>query len=147
MTSAPDPGAAPPERPAIDFTRNIREWHDEVDDRIERMVAWSLRTDRPVAEHHLRKLGPDGRAAFGRALNRALDRKVRETTAAADEPAATVEPPERTDPAGPVLPEVDWADRRCPRASPDLRTWGWGWMCAAFLTAVAAVWLSQLVSR
>lgn len=147
MASPSDPKRAPQERPVIDIARNIREWNDEVNGRIRKMVAWSLRVDRPVADHHLRKLGPDGRAAFGRALNRALDRKLRETAAAAA-PAAEPDrlaPPEVPGPV--LLPEVDWAERRRPRASAATRTWRWGGVVAALLVAVAAAWLRQQVYR
>lgn len=144
MSTPREPDGAPPERPVIDFERNRREWSQEINGRITRMVAWSLRTDRPVAEPHLRKLGPDGRAAFGRALNRALDAELRAPARAAA-PAASPTEAEPADPSGPpLLPEVDWADQRCPRASLSARAWHYGRITAALVFAVAAALLNYL---
>lgn len=156
MTAPDQPEGAPGERPSIDYERNIREWHEEVRGRIRRMVIWSLAEDRPVAERYLRKLGPDGRAAFQRALNAAIDRRIAALTPA---PQAEAEPASADDllvtgtdhpprPAGRfVVPVADWSAQRCERPSLAVRARRQGWAVAAVLVAVAAAWLHQQVYR
>lgn len=156
MPDHDQPQGALGERPRIDYERNIREWHAEVRDRIRRMVTWSLDQDRPVAEQYLRKLGPDGRAAFQRALNGALDQRIAALAPPAEAeptpPEVEVEPEARAEPASKpvgrrVVPLTDWSAQRCDRPSLAVRAQRQGWVAAALLVTLAALWLRQQIYR
>ncbi|WP_058636025.1 hypothetical protein [Aureimonas ureilytica] len=132
-----EPGNTPARPTLANMERNLREWKAEVRKRISRMVAETIDHNRAPDAKALRRLGPDGRAAFHRTLVTAMNSDIaaKATRPRARQAAALLRPEGRD---GPLLQaQPDWSARRKPRPSYVVRAWRAGLLRALLLILAA----------